>query len=239
MNSYPPPTAGADAVRGVRSAPPGFPTSVATSGAQAVNLTALLWGINWRDHMPLAASDDGIMVELADVDAAERFARENFGEIFGESLARRRGEDQETVVRARSAFVGHVCDVFAFRNGDVTVGMFVGNPVDWSTYYIRSLTFLESYQGRTLHHRLLKLLFRTLAERGVERVEAETAPTNAPCISALLKHRFVASGTSLSDRWGALCKFTCYLGEVQRCEFFDRFSHSAELHGSRYRGRDS
>jgi hypothetical protein len=193
-------------------------------------MSQLLWGIDWRRHFPIAASQDGVVIEVGDADSAESFARDNFESIFGPTLARERQVNQFSGGAARHTFVAHACDVFVFRDGEDVVGLFVGNPIDWSTYYIRSTSFVAAYQGLGLHKRLLAALFQELAAAGVERVEAETAVSNLHCISALTRSGFVASGTVLSERWGALARFTRHLHEPSECEYLNRFSHSPNAH---------
>jgi hypothetical protein len=119
------------------------------------------------------------------------------------------------------------------------VGLFIGNPVDWSTYYIRSTAFLREYQGRTLYQRFLAQLFALLAEAGVSRVEADTAPSNLQCVAALMRQRFSASGTVLSERWGALSRFTRHLDPDAEETFLRQFCASGAIHRQQnHRQRD-
>jgi len=209
-----------------------WPSAMAASvrstsiNAPPLGLSTRLWGIEWHELLPLTVSDDGVQVRLGDADDALRFAQQHFGSVFG--TGSRFFSEQPT--EARRNYLEQVCDVFVFEHCGTDIGLFVGNPIDWSAYYIRNTAFVREYQGRAIYRKFLELLFDVLARAGVARVEAETAPSNLQCQTALVRQRFVASGTVLSDRWGALMKFTKYLDPQAQTVFADQFCALSEHH---------
>lgn len=198
-------------------------------------LSECLWNIDFSAHFPMVVSDDGVTVELAGAEEALEFASEHYGALFGDSETSPFFSGDSRAARER--YLTHVCDVFVFKDGSRAVGLFIGNPVDWSTYYMRSLAFLEEYQGRSLHQRLLDELFAMLAKGGVCRVEVETAPSNLQGVSALVRQRFMASGSVLSERWGALTRFTKHLEPGAERVFLGQFCFSGAVHQQRNQRR--
>jgi hypothetical protein len=195
--------------------------------ASSKRLSESLWGIDYAQHFPLALGEE-LSVGVADVSEALQFAGEHFAGVFGTAAEATFWTGGSAEARVR--YLERVCDLFIFRDRGEAVGLFVGNPVDWSTYYIRSTVFLRAYQGRALYQRFLSTLFQLLGDAGVERVEAETAPSNLQCVIALTRQRFFASGSALTDRWGALTKFTCHLHAAPKAVFLRQYCSSGDVH---------
>ncbi|HVU03473.1 MAG TPA: GNAT family N-acetyltransferase, partial [Polyangiaceae bacterium] len=125
-------------------------------------------------------------------------------------------------------------DFFEFKEGRRTVGLFVCNAVDWSTYYIRSAAVLPEYQGLRLSHGFVAFLLETLRGLGVERVEADTSPSNFATLAILTGFHFNVTGTTLSDRWGAQLRLTRYLDTECEDVFLRQFC-SGVIHQRRRR----
>ena len=66
-------------------------------------------------------------------------------------------------------------------------------------------------------------MFAVLRAAGVERVEADTSPSNMATLHLLSRLRFNPTGTVLTDRWGAHIKFTRYLDDAAEQVFLDQF----------------
>jgi RimJ/RimL family protein N-acetyltransferase len=127
-------------------------------------------------------------------------------------------------------------DFFEFKDGATTIGLLVGTPVDWSSYYIRSAAVLPAYQGRKVIQRFFPLLFERLKEAGLERVEADTSPSNMATMHLLTRLRFNVSGTILSERWGAHVHFTKFLSDGVEDAFLGQFC-SGVMYQQRERDR--
>lgn len=194
----------------------------------AKRLSESLWDIDYDAYFPLAVSEDGITVQVVGVDDALEFVGDHYGALFGEANDSPFWSGDSPSARER--YLRHACDLFLFKDGHLPVGLFIGNPVDWSTYYIRSTAFLAKYQGRSVYQRFLAQLFALLTDAGVSRVEADTAPSNLQCVAALMRQRFVVTGSVLSERWGALTRFTRHLHPEAECTFLKQFCASGAIH---------
>lgn len=162
--------------------------------------------------MPAALTDDGRFVaHPSSYDAVLPFVHAHYAAIFHEDgtspFSTSRVNDQ------KARYYRKAGDFFEIREGERTVGLVVGTPVDWSTYYIRSAAVLPEFQARQLGSRVLRIMFPHLAAAGVERVEADTSPSNFAVIQLLTRLKFNVTGSVLSDRWGAQVKLTRFLDE--------------------------
>jgi ribosomal protein S18 acetylase RimI-like enzyme len=190
-----------------------------TSG-DARRLSELLWGIRWSEHLPFAADSDVTVVESTIARAAP-FIQAEYPRIFGEQpdAAFRASE----VTAAKLRYYEHAGDVFEFVRDEKTIGVVVGNAVDWSTYYFRSAALVPEYRGTRLAEGFLRTLLGWLAAAGLERVTADTAPSNAATVGTLTRLGFMITGSTLSERFGALTHFTCFLDQPREATFVSRF----------------
>src|SRR5690606_18124616 len=69
-------------------------------------------------------------------------------------------------------------DAFVFRAGAKTVGLVMGHPTDWSTYYVRTVALLPDARHRGFTAAFGEAIYGPLAAVGVERVEGDTSPAN-------------------------------------------------------------
>ena len=109
---------------------------------------------------------DDIAVEAASFDHALPFMREHYAAIFGTS-----GKEARFLASPMTEAKRRYCsetDVFRFRSGSRTVGMFVSNPSDWSTYYMRSVAILPEYRERRVFTRFFEASYGPLARSGGE-----------------------------------------------------------------------
>jgi hypothetical protein len=111
----------------------------------------------------------------------------------------------------------------------------IGTPLDWSSYYIRTAALLPECQGRQpIQHFFSSLVFPILRSAGVERVELDVAPSNLAMMHVVTRLRFNASGTLLTERWGAHVHFTKFLDEDSERVFISQFCT-----GPKYQLRDT
>ena len=193
-------------------------------------LTETLWGIRWDDILPHRVLSD-ILVVASSYDQALPFVEANYDTIFEDDETSRFHQTKSVAQRAR--YYRKVGDFFEFKQGSRTVGLLIGTAVDWSSYYIRSAAALPEVQGKGMIQRFFHTMFPVLKQAGVERVEAETAPTNLAVIHLLSRMRFNPTGTILSDRWGALLRLTRYLDNDAEQVFLNQFCS-----GVRYQEKD-
>ncbi len=185
----------------------------------APSLSLQLWGVDWSQVLPFASGELG--VELSSYERASAFVAAHYRAIFCED--ERSPFSNSELSQAKARYYA-LADFFEVRRGGETVGLIVCNPSDWSTYYVRSAALLPEWQGHGVIQRFFaQVMFDLLRRVGVERVELDVAPSNFAMMHVAARLRFNASGTLLSDRWGALTRFTKYLAEQPERTFVRQF----------------
>jgi ribosomal protein S18 acetylase RimI-like enzyme len=179
-----------------------------------------LWGLDWRRTTPWTFDD--IRVESAVFDEALPFMREHYASIFGSQPNECRFL-ASPMTPAKRRFCDE-SDVFLFRDAGRTIGLMMANPADWSTYYMRSVAVLPEYRDRRLLTRFMTASYAPLREAGVERIEGECSPANAPMMRMLVGQGFLVTSTANSERWGATVRFTKFLSEEAESVFLRQFN---------------
>ncbi|MBN1612114.1 MAG: GNAT family N-acetyltransferase [Polyangiaceae bacterium] len=185
-----------------------------------MRMSEALWGIRWEEILPRQIDYD-VVVIASSFEQSLPFIEANYSRIFEEEEDARFSHPSSTDPRVR--YYRTVGDFFEFKQGDRTVALLIGTAADWSTYYIRSAAALPEVQGKKLIQRFFPEMFEVLKAGGVERVEADTSPSNMATLHLLSRLRFNPSGTVLTDRWGAHIKFTRYLDDAAEQVFLDQF----------------
>jgi ribosomal protein S18 acetylase RimI-like enzyme len=181
-------------------------------------LSQRLWGLDWSHELPWQIDD--VTVEPGTFEDAFPFIREHYDEIFGTADGR---FFREPMSEAKRRFFAEM-DIFILRNEVKTIGLVIGHPTDWSTYYVRSVAFLAEYRARSLLPRFLEHFYGPLADAGVERVETDVSPSNQPVIRLHISQGFMVTASATSERWGALVHFTKFLSEEPENAFMRQFS---------------
>jgi hypothetical protein len=170
--------------------------------------------------MPWAFEE--IIVEKVAFESALPFMQEHYPTIFDSAS----GETRflaSPMTEAKRRFCDE-SDVFVFRTAERIVGLFVANPADWSSYYMRSVAVLPEFRERKLLTRFMERSYAPLREAGVERIEGECSPANAPMMRMLVGQGFLVTSTANSERWGATVRFTKFLNEEAETVFLRQFS---------------
>ncbi len=195
------------------------------------------FGIDWRQHLPWDTGD--LTIAYGTHEDALPFIRDHYPAIFGPNAE---GWTAEPFTPAKLRFLQE-SDVFVVRDRQRVAGIALGNPLDWSSYYIRSLALLPEYRGRGVPRQLLRRLAPVLRHAGVTRIETDVAPGNR---DSTLTHEllgFVATGMNNHDRWGSLLRFTGYLTDEAEQTHRRMFCASGKPHRRRSlvagAGRDS
>jgi RimJ/RimL family protein N-acetyltransferase len=181
-----------------------------------------VWNIDWSEHLPCQVTQDGIVVDYSTFERALPFIAAHFATIYEEDPATS-SFPQRGMTEAKSRYYRQFADTFEFKDRGETVGFFICTPVDWSTYYLRFIAILKEYQGKKLFQEFLPTLFDILGSAGVERVEADTSPSNLAIVHILNKFKFNVAGTNLTDRWGALIRFTRFLDRASEGIFLRQY----------------
>src|SRR6516165_8660964 len=152
------------------------------------------WGLDWRDVLPFHFEDG--RAEFATTADVLPFMREHYPAIFGAKDVESRFLESPMTEAKRRFFAEMDC--FLFRVDGEVAGVFMAHPWDWNSYYVRSTALLPQYRGR----RLLGRLEEPLRAAGVERIETEVSPANAPMVRTVGEQGFIVTGQTATERWG-------------------------------------
>jgi hypothetical protein len=186
------------------------------------SLSSTLWGLDFSRDLPRVLSHDGIEVTPGDLTRVRTFLAEEFPSFAEESLG---AAPCETIVDAKRWYLRSACDVIELRHEGNTIGVFVGAPEDWSSYYVRTFAVVQLYQRPALIRRFVReCVFEPLALHHVERLVADTSPANLAMSRCFTELHFHVTGHQLSDRWGPLVRYTRFLDPACEAAFLKRFA---------------
>jgi hypothetical protein len=185
------------------------------------SLSETLWDLRWAEHLPFELGA-GCSVRLGSFQGALPFVSSNYAAIFEHDSGSPFRPDALSPAKAR--YYERCADIFEFVRAGETIGLLVCDPLDWSTYYVRSAAVLPGHQGRQLVQRFFSAFaFELLAQSGVARVDIDISPSNLAMHHIATRLRFNPTGTLLTDRWGALTRFTKFLSTDEERIFVDTF----------------
>ncbi|OFZ56473.1 MAG: hypothetical protein A2428_16530 [Bdellovibrionales bacterium RIFOXYC1_FULL_54_43] len=191
-------------------------------------LSTRIWNLNWSTYFPFeipgetSAATPHLTVQLSSFETVAHFLAPNFGSIYEEDLNTTPFLCFEAS-EAKNRFYREAADFFAFKDGEKTIGVLVGNPLDWSTYYLRNVSILPEYQNRNIFQPFFGHLLSILADNNVERAEADIALSNLRQVHILNKLGFNITGMTNSERWGATARFTKYFSRKHETAFLNQF----------------
>ncbi len=190
--------------------------------ATTTSLSTKLWGLELCRDLPRVLSSDGIEATRGDLTRVRSFLAEEFP-LFGEEAL---GAQPSASIRdAKRWYLHAACDAIELRHGGHTIGVFIGAPEDWSSYYIRTFAVVQAYQRPALIRRFgRECVFGPLAEHHVERVVADTSPANLAMSRCFTELHFHVTGHQLGDRWGPLVRYTRFLDPACEAAFLKRFA---------------
>ncbi len=197
--------------------------SAVTAGPSARSvsrpLSTRLWDLKWKRVLPWTFEE--VSVDLGVFDDAIPFIQQHYGQIFGTQSGEARFlTDPLTETKRR---FGAEMDVFFLRAPEGTIGVVMGHPTDWTTYYIRSAAFLPEYRARHFGSRIVEEMYEPLREVGVERLEVECSPANLPMMRMMVGQGFMMTSTVNSERWGYMARFTRFLREEGEAVFLRQY----------------
>jgi RimJ/RimL family protein N-acetyltransferase len=168
-----------------------------------------LWGLDWRRVLPWQIGE--VAIEWGSYDDILSFLREHGARLADGPEGRFVVEE---VTEAKRRFFADV-DVFVMRHvSGRVVGFYAGHPSDWSSYYGRAMNILPEFREGRLASEVSRRISETLAEKTeVGRIEVDTSIANIPMTRILHGLGFLVTGSSNSERWGAMLRFTKFLRE--------------------------
>lgn len=185
----------------------------------ATPLSQQLWGADWRAPMPWTLTSSGVVAVESVAGRCHDFVCTQFPGLH-EAPAGAAAQRPPSVAKARYVSLN---DNIELRHGEQTIGVFIGAPEDWATYYCRILCIDRAHRSPMMIRRFCNRLFEQLTAVGVERFVAETGPTNTAMNGLFNKLGFVVSGQRLTERWGPLVRYTKYLDADYGDRFVSRF----------------
>jgi hypothetical protein len=183
------------------------------------SLSSRLWDLKWKRVLPWRFEE--VAVEPSSFDDALPFVQQHYARIFGAQGSEARFlKDPLTETKRR---FGCEMDVFQLRAPEGVIGVVMGHPTDWTTYYMRTVAILPEYRDRRLLTRFMERSYEPLRAVGVERIEGECSPANLPMMRMLIGQGFMMTSTSNSERWGYVARFTKFLREEAEVTFNRQF----------------
>jgi hypothetical protein len=185
-------------------------------------LSQQFWGLDLAAGLPRVLSNDGVHAVRGEISRIAEFLKRDFPTFTEEELG---SQPDSRILDAKRAYLRTACDLIELRHEGRTIGAIVGAPEDWSSYYVRIFAVSKDYQRAGLTRRFgRECLFQPLREQRVERVVADTSPTNLAMTRGFSEMRFHVTGHQLSDRWGALVRYTKFLDQEREAAFYERFA---------------
>ncbi len=182
------------------------------------SFSARIWGLSW----PILTVD-GVTVNAESFAEALPFMTKEYPSIFGHNNDNQSRFLAEPMTDAKRRFCDEM-DVLVFRDGARIVGVMMGHPVDWSTYYWRTIALLPEMQERRIATRVLELTDAPLRAAGVARLEGECLPGNLRMVKMLTGQGYLVTSTVASERFGVLLRLTKFLVPEARAVFDRQFS---------------
>jgi len=171
--------------------------------------TKHLWCVDWRETFPRTVDDLVLDVGTFSADA-QPFIEAHYGSAFGEGAGAAFLAEPMTPAKQRYC---EDMDVFVYRHQGRSVGIFMGHPLDWSTYYFRSAVVLPDYRGLHLVHVVQTVVGDRLRAAGVARMECEVSVANAKMLRVQTAGGWIITSMLDSERWGAMVRMTRFLSE--------------------------
>lgn len=185
------------------------------------SLTDLFWGFDLCEGLPYDVGQ-GVAARRAELNSVRSFLSSEYPSLTEEAVT---NAVQLGVASAKRRYLESACDLIELRHEGQTVGVMVGAPEDWASYYIRIFAVKRSYQRPRLIRRFCRdYLFARLFAHDVQRVVADTSPANVATSRMLSELQFYVTGQQLSDRWGPLVRYTKFLDRTREAAFLKRFA---------------
>jgi RimJ/RimL family protein N-acetyltransferase len=189
-------------------------------------LSRKVWGLDFTQGLPCVLSNDGIEATAGELDRVLAFMAEQFPSLT-EEVGAKSVKPHESTAAAKQWYLSSASDLIELRHEGQTVGVLVGAPEDWGSYYVRIFAMSPAYQRPGLIRRFARqCLFGPLRAHHVERVVADTSPANLAMTRLFSELRFHVTGHQLSDRWGPLVRYTKFLDPACESAFCARFAGS-------------
>ena len=186
-----------------------------------IPLSTQLFGIDWNKYFPYEIPNSPLVLKYSSYEESFDFLANNFAKIDdGNEISF--PVVQDGTPEAKKRFYQTAGDFISCYDGDKLVGAFVGNPVDWSSYYFRGAYVLGEYRKYKAFRSWITQVLNILSTHNVNRAFVEVASSNLICVHTFNKLGFNVTGTRVSERWGSLLYFAKFLNTDSERLFLDR-----------------
>lgn len=189
-----------------------------------LRLSEEIFGVEWSRHLPCPLGDGGAVLRVADHAAVQAFVREHRDALVAPELAGSRFADLEENAELKARFCARAMDSFVVENEGRTVGVFVGQPWDWSSYYMRYFAMLPGQRGFRTAMGIVDCFVPILRSAEIERLELDVSVSHLGQLQRMIGSGFYVTGTLQTERWGAMVHMTRFLSEPHEQVFLDQFS---------------
>lgn len=195
--------------------------NAAPASSAPSSLTYRLWGFDLCEGLPYVVGRD-VVAHRGDLSSVRAFLSLEYPSLTEDAVV---SALQPRVDSAKRSYLETASDLIELRHAGQTVGVMVGAPEDWASYYIRVFALKRSHQRPRLIRRFCRdYLFARLLAHNVQRVIADTSPANIATSRMLSELKFYVTGQQLSDRWGPLVRYTKFLDSACEEAFLKRFA---------------
>lgn len=191
-----------------------------------MKLSQELWGINWEKHFPKELANSSIIMNISNFSEFISFVQNHLLEMFPDSSSSNFLHSESGP--AKEIYYNKCVDIFSFKDGDKIVGVFIGNPIDWSSYYMRFTYVQPDYRGKNIFSHCSDYMTKILSHFPIDRIEAEISPSNLGQIKRIHNLGFNITGMRLSERWGGLNIMTKFLNIKHKKVFLNQFCQGAK-----------
>jgi hypothetical protein len=193
------------------------------------------WSLDLTRGLPRVITRDGIELAAGDLDRIRHFLKTVFPTLTEEGLGA--APLEPSVAQTKRWYLGAASDLLELRKRGETIGVMIGAPEDWSTYYLRIYAVSPEHQRPVVTRRFAQSVIERLAACGVQRVVTDTSPANTSAALRLSELQFHVTGQQLSERYGPLIRYTKFLDPAAESAFLSRFAGSAPPRAARPRTR--
>ncbi len=164
----------------------------------------------------------GVVMDHGDYSTTVRFIEKNHDRIF--DSAQSDHFFQEPMTEKKETFLRDKTDHFLFQKDGNVIGVVMGNPIDWCSYYIRYCAFEEKFQKLGIVQHSFPVLIQSISSMGFQQIEIDVSPSNHPQIQVMNRTGFIISGQMNSEKWGSLIRFTKYIDTQRQKTFLSIFT---------------
>lgn len=173
-------------------------------------ITEVVWGLNWKKHFPVQFGQYTVEISNASEFLALKKCPDSFL-ITSDNSSDNFIKDINS--KTKEAYLNHQCDFFVINKKSETVGLFVCELRDWSSYYIRFMSIEKTHRNHQLSVHFFNFIEGILQEHGVDKMMIDVAPSNIKQVMRMSQLGFINTGNILSERFGACMQLTKFLKE--------------------------